>query len=81
MRHRILGDFEIQTDHLILARWPNLVLINKKKKNLSSDEFRCFSVAQSENERKFKKIDKYLDLARELKKTEEYEGDRDAYCS
>ena len=29
--HKILWDFEIQTDHLIPARRPNLVLINKKK--------------------------------------------------
>ena len=30
--HKILWDFEIQTDHLILARRPDLQLINKKKK-------------------------------------------------
>ena len=30
--HKILWDFEIQTDHLISARRPNLVIINKKKK-------------------------------------------------
>ena len=24
--HKILWDFEIQTDHLILARWPNRVI-------------------------------------------------------
>ena len=29
--HKILSDFEIQMDHLILARRPDLVLINKKK--------------------------------------------------
>ena len=27
--HKILWDFEIQTDHLILGRKPGLVLINK----------------------------------------------------
>ena len=30
-RHNIPNDFEIQIDHLILARRPDLVLINKKK--------------------------------------------------
>ena len=29
--HKILWDFEIQIDHLILARKPQLVLSNKKK--------------------------------------------------
>ena len=29
---KILRDLEIQTDHQILARRPDLVLINKKKK-------------------------------------------------
>ena len=29
--HKILRDFEIETDHRILARRPDLVLINKKK--------------------------------------------------
>ena len=32
MKHKIPGDFEIQTAHLILAGKPNRVLINKKKK-------------------------------------------------
>ena len=27
----VLSDFEIQTDHLISARQPNLVILNKKK--------------------------------------------------
>ena len=30
--HNILWDFEIKTDHLIPARRPYLVLINKKKR-------------------------------------------------
>ena len=29
--HKILWDFEIQTDHLIPARRPDLVIINKKR--------------------------------------------------
>ena len=31
--HKLLWDFNIQTDHLILARRPNLIIINKKKKS------------------------------------------------
>ena len=30
--HKLQWDFVIQTDHLILARRPNLIIINKKKK-------------------------------------------------
>ena len=29
--HKLLRDFDIQTDHLISARTPNLIIINKKK--------------------------------------------------
>ena len=29
--HKFLGDFEIQADPLILARKPDLVIINKKR--------------------------------------------------
>ena len=29
--HKILWDFEVQTDHPILAKSPNKVLINKQK--------------------------------------------------
>ena len=49
--HKLLLDFNIKTDHLIPARRPDLIIINKRKK-------------QKESEKK----DKYLDLARELKK-------------
>ena len=30
--HKLLGDFDIHTDHLISARRPALIIINKKKK-------------------------------------------------
>ena len=29
--HKLLWDFDIQTDHLIPARRPDLIIINKKK--------------------------------------------------
>ena len=30
--HKLLWDFDIQTDHLISARRPDFIIINKKKK-------------------------------------------------
>ena len=70
---KLLWNFEIQTDHLISARWPDLVIITKKKKK-KKKERTCrivdFSVL-SDHRIKLKeseKKDKYLDLARELKK-------------
>ena len=53
--HKLLWDFNIQTDHLISARRPDLIIINKKE-NLQR-------IKQKESEKK----DKYFDLARELK--------------
>ncbi len=32
--HKVLWDFEIRTDHLISARQPDLVTVNKEKGNL-----------------------------------------------
>ena len=34
--HKLLWDFDIQTDHLIPARRPDLIIINKKKKRKSA---------------------------------------------
>ena len=39
MRHKILWEFEIQTDHLIPARRRDLMLINKKKKTCHQVDF------------------------------------------
>ena len=36
--HKFLWDFEIQTDHLISARRPDLVIVNIKKENLPNCE-------------------------------------------
>ena len=64
--HKLLRDFDIQTDHLILARWPDLIIINQKKRTCKIVDFAVpadHRVKLKENEKK----DKYLDLARELK--------------
>ena len=31
--HKIIWDSEIQTDHLISARWPDLVIVNQKREH------------------------------------------------
>ena len=54
--HKILCDFQIQTDHLISARRPDLMIINKKKNNLRNRGLCCPDCSQ------------YLDLTRQLKK-------------
>ena len=64
----------MQTDHLISARWPDLVIVNSKD-NLPNSGL-CCPGKLKECEKK----DKYLDLARELKKTMEHEGDNDTNC-
>ena len=65
--HKLLCDFDIQTDHIISARRPDLIKINKKKKRIS----KIVDFAVPANHRiKLKdceKKDKYLDLAWELK--------------
>ena len=50
---KIIWDFKIQTDHLIPARRPDLVIVNKKE-NLSSSGLCCPGGPQSENQRKWK---------------------------
>ena len=78
--HKLLWDFEIEMDHLISARRPNLDIDNKKMRTYWIVDFPVpadHRVKLKEN----KKSDNYLDLARELKKTIEHEGDGDIYCN
>ena len=66
MTHKLLWDFNIQTDHLISARRPNLIK-TKKKRTFKIVDF----AVPADHKIKLKeceKKDKYLDLARELKK-------------
>ena len=72
-------DFEIQIDHLVLTRRPDLVLINKKKGTCHLVNF-INPVDHSENKRKQK--DRYLDLTRsEEPKKLEYENDDNTNCN
>ena len=64
--HKLLWDFDIQTDHLISARRPDLIVINKKKRIRKIVNF----AVPADHKIKLKeceKKDKYYDLARELK--------------
>ena len=65
--HKLLWDFDIHTDHLISARRPDLIIINKNKENLQNCRFCCPAWPQDKTESNQKR-DKYLDLARKLKK-------------
>ena len=66
--HKLLWDFNIQTDHLIPARIPDFIIINKKKKKRTCN---IVDFAVSADHRiklkECEKKDNYLDLARELK--------------
>ena len=39
--HKLQWDFNIQTDHLIPARRPDLIIINNKKENLKNSRLCC----------------------------------------
>ena len=65
--HKLLWDFDIHMDHLISVRKPDLIIINKKKITCKIVDI----AVPADHKIKLKeceKKDKYLDLARELKK-------------
>ena len=65
--HILLWDFNIQTDHLIPARRLDLIIINKRKRICKIVDF-AVPADHRINLKEGEKKDKYLDLARELKK-------------
>ena len=69
--HKLLWNFNIQMDPLIPARRPDLI-INKKKKKKKKRTCKIVDFAVPADHRvklkECEKKDKYLDLARELKK-------------
>ena len=71
--HKLLWDFNIQTDHLIPAKRPDLIIINKRKRICKIVDF-AVPADHRINLKESEKKDKYLDLARELKKTVEHES-------
>ena len=68
--HKLLWNFNIQTDHLISARIPDLIIINKRKRIHKIVDF-AVPADHRINLKESEKKDKYLDLARELKKNVE----------
>ena len=65
--HKLLWDFNMQTDPLIPARRPDLIIINKKKRICKIVDF-AVPADHWINLKECEKKDKYIDLARELKK-------------
>ena len=57
--HKILWDFEIQTDELIPVRRPDRVLIKKKKWTCNRVDFAVPAVHRAKMKKKSKKRDKY----------------------
>ena len=69
MTHKLLWDFDIHTDHLISARRPDLINNNNnKKKKICKIVDLAVSADHRIRLKECEKKDKYLDLARELKK-------------
>ena len=64
--HKLLWDFKIQTDYQIPTRRPDLIIINTKKRTCKIVDFAV--PADHRINLKESEKDKYLDLARELKK-------------
>ena len=65
--HKLQWDFNIQTDPLIPAKRPDLIIINKKKRICKIVDF-AVPADHRINLKESEKKDKYLDLARELKR-------------
>ena len=78
--HKILWDFEIQTNHLISARRPDPVIDNKIKRTIQIVDF-AVSADQRIKSKESEKNDKYLDDGLELKETVEHEVDSDTSCN
>ena len=66
--HKLLWDFSIQTDQLIPARRSDFIILNKKKKRIFKIVDFAVPADHRINLKECKKKDKYLDLAREMKK-------------
>ena len=64
--HKILWDLEIQTNHLILARRPDLVIVYQKIRTCLIVDFDVLADHKVKLKETEKRV-KYLDLARELK--------------
>ena len=77
--HKLQWDFNIQTDHLIPSRRPDLIIINKKMRICKIVDF-AVPADHRINLKESEKKDKYLDPAREIKKAVEHESNDCANC-
>ena len=75
--HKIFMEFEIQTDHLISARRPDLMIVKKKKKRTCRIVDYAVPADHRGKLKESEKRDKNLDLAREFKKPKTMEHERD----
>ena len=66
--HKLLWGFGVQTDHLISARRPDLIIINKKKKRICKIVDFAVPADHRIKLKECEKKNKYQDLSRELKK-------------
>ena len=69
--HKLQWDFDVQTDQLTSARRQDRIIIKKKKKKKRNCKIIDFAVPADQRIKleECKKKNKYLNLARELKKT------------
>ena len=65
--HKLLWDFDIQTNPLISARRPDLIIVNKNKRICKIVNF-AVPADHRIKLKECKKKDKYLNLTRKLKK-------------
>ena len=65
--YKILWDLSIQTNHVIEARRPDLVVVDKKERSCKITDFAVPGDSRIEEKEK-DKIEKYQDLGRELQK-------------
>ena len=74
--HKLLWDFETQTDYLISDRRPDQVKDNRKKKKMNKKKKKIVNfTVPADRKIKLKESEKrgkYLDFARELKKYEKW---------
>ena len=64
---KILWDFTVQTDHIIQARRPDMIVIDKETNKTQVIDF-AIPYDSRVDSKEMEKIEKYQDLVRELKR-------------
>ena len=75
MTHKLLWEFDLQMDHIISTIIPYTNQQKKKKEEMYKTVDFAVPPDHRRKQKESQKKDKYLDLARELKKTMEHESD------